>query len=79
MKNEWISIPPAEAEKHELYGVGGWLWVFSSAIILGVLANLGAIRGAAFQLDLSLSDFLSIDEPMISFLKFRVMLSLKAW
>ena len=70
MKNEWVRIPPSDAEKHELYGIGGWLWLFSIAIILGLLVNLDTIRGVAFQFDLPLSEFLSIDEPIISFFKF---------
>ena len=70
MKNEWIRISPAEAEKHEFYGVGGWLWVFSLGVILGLMANLGVIRGAAFEVGLSFSEFLSLDDPIISFFKF---------
>lgn len=70
MKNEWVRISPAEAEKHEFYGVGGWLWIFSLGVVLGLMANLGVIRGAAFEVGLSFSEFLSLDGPIISFFKF---------
>ena len=69
MASNWKQVPIDQARHHPLYGVGGWLIVFAVGLVLGIMLELGAVRGAAYEAGIPLSDLLSIDNPAISFLK----------
>lgn len=43
MTSKWIELSPEEAERNDLYGVGGWLVVFMVGILLGLLRNIGVL------------------------------------
>ena len=69
MTSEWKSLSPDEAEKHELYGVGGWLLLFAIGLILALLKDLGSINSEAMKAGLRIGELLAISHPAISFVK----------
>ncbi len=69
MSASWKTISPDKAAVHPLYGVGGWLAVFAIGVLLGLLSEVGSLRGEALKADMSLSQLLSIDHPAITFSK----------
>lgn len=72
MANRWNKVSVEEARRHPLYGVRGWLLVFSIGLVLGLLKELGVLVGEAGKAGMSLGDFLSIDHPAISYAKFAI-------
>lgn len=69
MASNWRQVPIDQAQRHPLYGVGGWLLVFAVGLLLGFLKEVGAVRGEAYKAGLTISDLLSIDDPAVSYLK----------
>lgn len=49
MAARWQQVPIDRARQHPLYGVGGWLIVFSVGLALGLMKELGTVRGEAYE------------------------------
>lgn len=64
----WTRVPAAEAKKHPLYGVGGWLALFAYGNLFGFLLEVGRINVEASKMGVSLGRFLNIDSPLTRFL-----------
>ena len=69
MSKAWKSISVDEAKESSLYGVGGWLVVFAISVFFGLIVAIGTLHSEANKADSSLSDFLTIDHPAITFIK----------
>lgn len=69
MFSNWRQVPIDQAQRHPLYGVGGWLLVFAVGLLLGFMKEVGAVRGEAYKAGLTIGDLLSIDDPAVSYLK----------
>jgi hypothetical protein len=76
MSAQWKPISPSEATSHPLYGVKGWLLVFTVGHFLGPLLNLGRVNSIAFQNNISLGQLLSINAPEIFFMKAALLMEL---
>ncbi len=76
MSAQWRPISPIEATIHPLYGVKGWLLVFTIGNFLGPLLTLGQVNSIAFQNDISLRQLLGLDAPEIVFLKVAMLMEL---
>lgn len=69
MQRSWKLVSATTAASHPLYGVKNWLVVFAIAVLLGLLLEIGGLRGEAYKVGLPLSEFLAIDDPAITFAK----------
>jgi hypothetical protein len=69
MARGWQKVPIEQARQHPLYGVGGWLIVFSVGLLLGLFKELGAVSGEANTAGMTLSDLFAVDHPAVTFLK----------
>lgn len=69
MSTAWKTISAREAKENSLYGIGGWLVVFAISVFFGLIVTIGTLQGEAYKADSSLSAFLSIDHPAITFIK----------
>lgn len=72
MATQWQTLPIEDAQKHPLYGVRGWLLVFSIGMTLGLLRELGSINGDVHSAGLTLSEFFSIEHPAVTYTKFAL-------
>jgi len=64
-----MTVSGETAQRHELYGVGGWLAWFAITIALGLLRDLGSISGEASKIGMSLVNFLAVDHPAVSMVR----------
>lgn len=69
MEKKWNFIGPDKAKEHPLYGIRGWLFVFAIGSALSPLISLGLVAGEAQRNELTISELLQIDMPIVSFLK----------
>jgi hypothetical protein len=69
MAQHWQKVSPEQARRHPLYGVGGWLAVFSVSLLLGLMRDIGALRGEAHKLNAGLFELLSLDHPAVTYVK----------
>ena len=69
MTGHWRVIPLEQAKQHHLYGVRGWLIVFSIGILFGLLREVGSIGGEAYKVGISITELLSVDHPATTFIK----------
>lgn len=74
MGNRWKAVTLEQAKQHSLYGVGGWLVLFALGLALSLLRELGSLNSEATKAGMALGDFLSVDHPAISFIKFSLWL-----
>jgi len=65
----WQRISLEEAQDHPLYGIGGWLLVFSIGLVLGFLKEVGSLQGEARNAGMSLGELLAVVHPAITFAK----------
>lgn len=72
MATHWQTLSIEEAQQHPLYGIGGWLIVFSIGLALGLLKELGTINGEAHSAGMTLSEFFSVEHPAVSYTKFAL-------
>jgi hypothetical protein len=70
MTKRWKAVPAAEAQKHPLYGVAGWLLVFSISLALGLVSDIGRLKSEAYSVGMTLGEFFSIDHVAVSYAKF---------
>ena len=69
MASNWQKVPIDQAQRHPLYGVGGWLLVFAFGLLLSFMKDVGAVRAEAYKAGLTIGDLLSLDDPAVSYLK----------
>ena len=69
MASNWQKVPIDQAQRHPLYGVGGWLLVFAFGLLLSFMKEVGAVRAEAYKAGLTIGDLLSLDDPAVSYLK----------
>lgn len=69
MSYSWTRIPATDAVRHPLYGVKNWLIVFALGILLGLIRELGTLKAEAHGAGMTLSDFLSIEHPAVTYIK----------
>lgn len=74
MARHWQIVSPEEAKQHPLYGIKNWLVVFAVGLLLGPVLELGLVGVEAEQAGMSLSDFLTIDHPAVTFVKLALIL-----
>lgn len=72
MTKQWKKIPLKDAQAHPLYGIKGWLLLFVIGSVFGALASIGQINSAALKEGLTLSQLLSIDTSLVSWIKFSL-------
>lgn len=73
---KWKLISQIEAEKNSLYGVKNWLAVFAFSIFLSPIYELATINTEAQKAGISLSQFFSLDVPVVNFLKLVIALEI---
>lgn len=67
--SRWQKVSIEQARQHPLYGVGGWLIVFSIGLLLGLLKDLGAVNGEAHRAGMTMAELFAIDDPAVAYLK----------
>ncbi len=70
----WKKVSSDEAQKNPLYGVGGWLIVFAIGVLFGFFLEISSLQSEAANASKSISEFLSIDYPAITFSKSALIL-----
>lgn len=61
MARQWKQVSPAEAKRHPLYGIKGWLLVFLVGRVLGFLMDYGRLIQDAKSVGLTLSQVMDLD------------------
>lgn len=74
MARTWKKVTTEEAVQNKLYGVKGWLAIFALGLLFGLILELGALNSGAHRADLSISEFLDLNLPIISLYKFSLFL-----
>lgn len=64
MARNWKQVSPAEAKRHPLYGIKGWLMFFLIGRVLGLLMDYGQLDKEARSTGLTISQFLALDENL---------------
>lgn len=54
----WKPISADDAQSHPLFGIGGWLLVFTAFLVFGFLQSWGTVRMIAHEAGISLVDHL---------------------
>ena len=67
--SRWQKVSIEQARQHPLYGIGGWLVLFTIGILLSLLKELGAVNGEAHKAGMTMTELFAIDNPAVAYLK----------
>ena len=76
MNSSWTKVTPIEAAAHPLYGVKNWLAVFAFGVLFGLIGELGEVNAEAHRVGLSMSALLSLDYPVVAFLRIALLVDI---